>query len=69
MMEKCFFFIKLTCELFSKNFTETISNIPNFWGSDIKQLFFCSTLSEFENLLLRERILINITTCQNETSS
>jgi hypothetical protein len=30
---------------------------------------FCSTLSEFENFLLRERILINLTTCQNETSS
>jgi hypothetical protein len=32
-------------------------------------LFFCSTLSEFENFLLCERILINVTTCQNETSS
>jgi hypothetical protein len=31
--------------------------------------FFCSTLPEFENYLLCERILINITTCQNETSS
>jgi hypothetical protein len=30
---------------------------------------FSSTLSEFENFLLRERILINVTTCQNETSS
>jgi hypothetical protein len=30
---------------------------------------FCSTLSEFENFLLCERILINVTTCQNETSS
>jgi hypothetical protein len=30
---------------------------------------FCSTLSEFENFLLCERILINLTTCQNETSS
>jgi hypothetical protein len=27
---------------------------------------FCSTLSEFENFLLCERILINVTTCQNE---
>ncbi|CAH1380874.1 unnamed protein product [Tenebrio molitor] len=25
--------------------------------------------SEFENFLLYERILINVTTCQNETSS
>jgi hypothetical protein len=31
--------------------------------------FFCSTLLEFENFLLCERILINMTTCQNETSS
>jgi hypothetical protein len=31
--------------------------------------FFCLTLSEFENFLLCERILINVTTCQNETSS
>jgi hypothetical protein len=31
--------------------------------------FFCSTLSEFENFLLCERILINVTICQNETSS
>jgi hypothetical protein len=30
---------------------------------------FCSTLSEFENFLLCERILINVTTCQNEMSS
>jgi hypothetical protein len=29
--------------------------------------FSCSTLSEFENFLLCERILINVTTCQNET--
>jgi hypothetical protein len=32
-------------------------------------ILFCSTLSEFENFLLCERILINVTTCQNETSS
>jgi hypothetical protein len=31
--------------------------------------FFCSTVSEFENFLLCERILINVTTCQNEMSS
>jgi hypothetical protein len=31
--------------------------------------FFCSTLSEFENFLLCERMLVNLTTCQNETSS
>jgi hypothetical protein len=34
-----------------------------------KKNFFCSTLSEFENFLRCERILINLTTCQNETSS
>jgi hypothetical protein len=33
------------------------------------KIFFCSTLSEFENFLLCERILINVTTGQNETSS
>jgi hypothetical protein len=32
-------------------------------------IFFCLTLSEFENFLLCERILINVTTFQNETSS
>jgi hypothetical protein len=40
----------------------------NFSESDFN-FFFCSTLSEFENFLLCERILINVTTCQNETSS
>jgi hypothetical protein len=33
------------------------------------KIFFCSILSEFENFLLCERILINVTICQNETSS
>jgi hypothetical protein len=33
------------------------------------KVVFCSTLPEFENVLLRERILINVTTCQNEPSS
>jgi hypothetical protein len=28
--------------------------------------FFCSTLSEFENFLLCERILINVTTCKTK---
>jgi hypothetical protein len=35
----------------------------------VYNLFFWSTLSEFENFLLCERILINVTTCQNERSS
>jgi hypothetical protein len=30
---------------------------------------FCSTLLEFDNFLLCEQILINVTTCQNEMSS
>jgi hypothetical protein len=34
----------------------------------VRKYFFCSILSEFENFLLCERILINVTTCQNETS-
>jgi hypothetical protein len=33
------------------------------------KVIFCSTLSAFENFLLCERILINVTTCQNQTSS
>jgi hypothetical protein len=37
--------------------------------TEVEKIFFCSTLSEFENFLLCERILINVTTCQNETSS
>jgi hypothetical protein len=37
--------------------------------SRARNYIFCSTLSEFENFLLCERILINLTTCQNETSS
>jgi hypothetical protein len=43
------------------------SCIENFVSLDNN--VFCSTLSEFENFLLCERILINVTTCQNETSS
>jgi hypothetical protein len=35
----------------------------------VVHFFFCSTLSEFANFLLCERILINVTTCQNETSN
>jgi hypothetical protein len=34
-----------------------------------ERIIFCSTLSEFENFLVCERIVINVTTCQNETSS
>jgi hypothetical protein len=38
-------------------------------ATGLEKIFFCSTLSEFENFLLCERILINVTTCQNKTSS
>jgi hypothetical protein len=34
-----------------------------------QQFIFVRHLSEFETFLLCERILINVTTCQNETSS
>jgi hypothetical protein len=36
---------------------------------DCRKIYFCSTLSEFENFLQCERILINVTTGQNKTSS
>jgi hypothetical protein len=38
-------------------------------SSYFRNSVFCSTLSEFEKFLLYGRILINVTTCQNETSS
>jgi hypothetical protein len=41
----------------------------NIFLSVFEKVVFCSTLSEFENFRLCERILINLTTCQNETSS
>jgi hypothetical protein len=34
-------------------------------SNNSSQIFFFSTLSEFENFLLCERILINVTNCQN----
>jgi hypothetical protein len=37
--------------------------------SHFKKDLFCSTLSEFENFLLCERILINVTTCQTNFKS
>jgi hypothetical protein len=46
-----------------------LENVKGFRGQGVHNIFFCSTLSEFENFLLCERILINVTTCQNETSS
>jgi hypothetical protein len=32
----------------------------------VKIIVFCSTLLEFENFLLREQILINVTTCKKK---
>jgi hypothetical protein len=40
----------------------------NFAIFVILEIFFCSTLSEFQNFLVCERILINLTTCQNEAN-
>jgi hypothetical protein len=40
-----------------------VSNVSN------NNMYFFVRHSEFENFLLCERILINVTTCQNETSS
>jgi hypothetical protein len=54
-------YTKIRLHYFNKQFNK------NLKGKFVRQLF-CSTLSEFENFLLRERILINVTTCQNETS-
>jgi hypothetical protein len=52
--------------------SENILRDPEFWHEKMEEKlkhFFCSTLSEFENFLQCERIFINLTTCQNETSS
>jgi hypothetical protein len=54
----CFFFVR-----------KCVENISHSSAVIVDNIFFCSTLSEFENFLLCERILINVTTCQNETSS
>jgi hypothetical protein len=57
-----FCYTKIRLHYFNKQFNK------NLKVKCARQLF-CSTLPEFENFLLRERILINVTTCQNETSS
>jgi hypothetical protein len=41
----------------------------NFYTNRKSDFHVTTTLSEFENFLLCERILINVTTCQNETSN
>jgi hypothetical protein len=52
--------VRATKECFiCTNVSNTCSRIP------VCTIFFCSTMSEFENFLLCERILINVTTCQN----
>jgi hypothetical protein len=48
----------------SKKLGFTHSYLCVKWVIFLHILFFCSTLSEFENFLLRERILINVTTYQ-----
>jgi hypothetical protein len=58
-----------------ENFLFTLRIVNELFGIIVRtcqvliKIIFCSTLSEFENFLLCERILINLTTCQNETSS
>jgi hypothetical protein len=69
-----------TC--FTRKFTQVRQYLPTnmfFWrfGQYVSvynlqkcvKIFFCSTRLEFENFLLCKRILINVTACQNETSS
>jgi hypothetical protein len=65
------FFLLILLEFFLSG----CNGIKNYVSFDNKisekntTFFFRSTLSEFENFLLCERILINVTICQNETSS
>jgi hypothetical protein len=48
------------------SFFTQLSTILKNVGCRLLYIFFCA---EFENFLLCERISINVTTCQNETSS
>jgi hypothetical protein len=59
----------VSCELIDAPVAVTYNNKGNHMVNNKRKQFFYSTLSEFENVLLCERILINLTTCQNETSS
>jgi hypothetical protein len=56
------------CYELKKKVISSLKKIP-IYEKITAEIFFCSTLSEFENFLLCERILINVITCQNETSS
>jgi hypothetical protein len=62
-----FFGTRLT--VLTKNSFSCPNKKQSFCALNTKITNFCSTLSEFENFLLYERIWINVTTCQNETSS
>jgi hypothetical protein len=52
----------------SKNLTTGTASGVTFNSLSELDIFF-SRLTQFENFLLCERILINVTTCQKETSS
>jgi hypothetical protein len=58
------------------NISRSAYNILFFYKNSCQKVsldtlifFFFVRQSEFENFLLCERILINVTTCQNETSA
>jgi hypothetical protein len=59
---------KIYCQKRKKSHQPIYATDQSLSDDDFKY-FFCSTLSEFENFLLCERILVNLTTCQNKTSS
>jgi hypothetical protein len=70
---KIFKFIYITLRMQEINPAELFSRGHSVYAENgnmenVKNVF-CTTLSEFENFPLCERILINLTTCQNETSS
>jgi hypothetical protein len=52
-----------------KKIRGAVTQRPNFFFKQFSKSIFCSALSEFENFFLCERILINVTICQNETPS
>jgi hypothetical protein len=60
---------KLDSDIYQKKIRGALTQRPNcfFFFQTVIDRFFCSALSKFEKFLLCERILINVTTCQNET--
>jgi hypothetical protein len=64
--ESTFYWLHLSLRTFLSSYDNPFQSTIFF---KYYNLFFCSTLSEFENFFLSERILINLSTCQNETSS